>query len=78
MILPSKHVGTDRALLSIAAWLYSQLRRPTTISRLWDDLRKHWDERPLSYQWFVLAMDLLFVIGLIDIGSDGLIHRKQD
>jgi hypothetical protein len=76
MILPSKNIPTDRALLSVSAWLYAELTYPKSISRLWDDLRRKWSQRPLAYQWFLLALDLLFTIDLIELGSHGLLRRR--
>ena len=76
MILPSKNIPTDRALLSVSAWLYDELSLPKSISRLWDDLRKKWSQRPLAYQWFLLALDLLYTIDLIELRSDGLLWRR--
>lgn len=76
MILPSKNISTDRALLSVSAWLYGELTFPKSISRLWDDLRKKWAQRPLAYQWFLLALDLLFVIDLVELRHDGLLGRR--
>jgi hypothetical protein len=76
VILPSKHITTERALLSVAGWIFSRLNRPMSVSRLWDDLRDYWSERPLAYQWFVLSMDLLFLMGLVELRDDGLVWRK--
>jgi hypothetical protein len=77
MILPSKNIPTDRALLSVSAWLYAELTYPKSISRLWDDLRKRWANRPLAWQWFLLALDLLYLINAIELRSDGLIGRRS-
>ena len=39
MILPTKHVRADRALIGVGAELIDILREPMTVSRLWNELR---------------------------------------
>jgi hypothetical protein len=71
MILPTKHLPQERALLAVGADILRLLGEPKTVSRLWDELKK---ARPpqavssaLTYDWFVLAIDLLFAVKAIDI-----------
>ncbi len=40
MILPSKHLREDQALIAVGAELLSLLHEPKTVSRLWDELRR--------------------------------------
>ena len=80
MILPSKHLPQDRALLTIGAQILQRLDRPKTISGLWEELNHTDPMQPnslsrLSYDWFVLALDLLFTIDGITL-KDGLITRQ--
>ena len=80
MILPSKHLCQDRALLTVAARILQHLSRPKTISALWEQVpRQNTAERnaapPLRYDGFVLALDLLFLIGAIEL-QHGLLTRK--
>jgi hypothetical protein len=78
MILPTKHIRPERALLSVGGEVLGCLREPTTVSRLWDELRSRRAESsrtaPINYDWFVLALDLLYVIGAIDLDR-GLIRK---
>ncbi len=70
MILPTKHIPPDRALLGIGAEVLILLARPMTVSRLWDELRADRERTPgavIDYRWFVLTLDLLFMIGAIDM-----------
>ena len=79
MILPSKHLSQDRALLSVGARILQHLSQPMTISALWEDLPQNaagWnDAPPLRYDGFVLALDLLFLVGAIEL-QNGLLTRK--
>ncbi|MEI6166738.1 MAG: ABC-three component system middle component 6 [bacterium] len=79
MILPSKHLSQDRALLSIGARILHHLPQPKTMSALWEELPRRDIGRnivpPLRYDSFVLALDLLFLIGAIDL-QNGLLSRR--
>ena len=69
MILPTKRLGQDRSLLYIGAELLSLLSEPKTVSRLWQELQNarsaRFETASLTYDWFVLALDLLFLIHAI-------------
>jgi hypothetical protein len=79
VILPTKHLPSDRALLTVGARILALLNEPRTMSVLWDRMRLKRDLRdnrpPMSYDWFILALDLLFVMGAIDF-RDGLVRRS--
>jgi hypothetical protein len=78
MILPTKHVHPDRALIGVGAEVLEILKRPMTMSRLWDELRGrrsvHAPNAPIAYEWFVLSLDLLFTVGAVDFDR-GLMRR---
>ena len=80
MILPTKHIRPDRALLGIGADILAGLARPMTVSGLWDHLRLRRtasnSNAVLDYRWFVLALDLLHMIGAIDF-ERGVIRRAS-
>jgi hypothetical protein len=40
MILPTKHLREDQALIAVGAELLGLLDEPKTVSRLWDELRR--------------------------------------
>ena len=71
MILPTKHLPQERALLAVGAEILRLLDEPKTVSRLWDELKKARTSEPVSsaltYDWVVLAIDLLFAVKAIDI-----------
>ena len=78
MILPTKHLRPDRALLAVGADLLDCLGEPLTVSRLWDEIRTARGDRtvsaPISYDWFVLALDLLFIVKSVQFDR-GLIQK---
>ena len=79
MILPGKHLKPDRALLSIGGEILAVMGTHTTVSTLWDNVRALRAKRegisPLPFDWFLLALSLLFAIGAIDLDGDLLTKR---
>ncbi len=80
MILPSKHLPHDRALLTVGAHVLTFLAHPKTVSALWEELNSHdaglaAPSRRITYDWFLLALDLLYALGAIELES-GLVARR--
>lgn len=73
MILPSKHIPEDQALLGVGAVLIRHLERPQTVTSLWDKVR---DDRAVgTFERFVLALDLLYITGVVTL-SQGMFRRE--
>ncbi|MCG9078096.1 ABC-three component system middle component 6 [Laribacter hongkongensis] len=81
MILPSKHLPQDRALLTVGAHVLTFLVHPKTVSALWEELNRPDSSltaampRRITYDWFLLALDLLYALGTIELES-GLVTRR--
>lgn len=68
MILPTKGIAPDRALISVGACVLQLLSEPKTVSRLWKELVKSdTGQVSMTFDWFVLSLDLLFAIGIIEL-----------
>lgn len=81
MILPTKHLSQDRALLTVGARLLTHLTRPKTVSALWEEISHapnvaDGKRATLRYDAYVLALDLLFLIEAIKL-QNGLLYRTQ-
>ena len=80
MILPTKHIRPDRALLAVGADVLGCLREPMNVSRLWDEIRTARSDRevsaPINYDWFVLALDLLFIVKAVQFDR-GLVQKTM-
>jgi hypothetical protein len=80
MILPTKHLAQDRALLTIGAAILPKLKQPLTVSALWEQLSGEptfmTTAAPLRYDSFVLTLDLLYLIGAVQL-EDGLLSRTS-
>ena len=81
MILPSKHLPQDRALLTVGGHVLTFLARPKTVSALWEELNLQTQglgampPRRITYDWFVLALDLLYSLETIKL-ENGLVARR--
>jgi hypothetical protein len=78
MILPTKHLAQERALLTVGARILPRVVQPITVSALWEELSRGptstANPQSLRYDAFVLSIDLLFLMGAIQL-NDGLITR---
>jgi hypothetical protein len=72
MILPTKHIPQNEALLGVGATVLANLTGPKTVSSLWEDLRS--EPNVGTFERFVLASNLLYLIGAIEM-KDGLLFR---
>ena len=77
MILPTKHTRPERALLGVGAEVLEVLGRPMTVSALWDRVRERRAKSPIAYAWFVLALDLLYLIGAVEFRSGVLMRTAS-
>ena len=80
MILPTKHMPVDKALLSVGSKILKHLDRQKTISALWEETIVEYSNKQngnpeINYDWFVLALDFLYAIDTIEI-KNGLLCRR--
>lgn len=72
MILPTKHIAQNEALLGVGATILARLNSPRTVSSLWDELRS--EPNVGTFERFVLASNLLFLIGAIDMNDNFVVR----
>jgi hypothetical protein len=79
MILPTKGVPASKALITIGGELLEILGDSSlSMSGLWlqhSEFRRPSQSARISYDWFVLALDLLYSIGAVTLTDLGLIRR---
>ncbi|APU13274.1 MULTISPECIES: ABC-three component system middle component 6 [Actinoalloteichus] len=82
MILPTKGIAPDRALVTVGAQILRQLDAPLTVSQTWSRLREwraaNHHPAPISFGWFVLSLDVLFALGVVEFRDDLLTKRRVD
>jgi len=76
MILPTKGVGPSKALVSVGAGILRGLDEPKTVSRLWSDLcKENTGTLQITFDWFVLALDLLYALGVVEYVAGRVTRR---
>ena len=79
MLLPTKGVSADRALVTVGSDLLEALRTPRSVSSLWEHYKQHGLEAGASdhvtFDWYSLALASLFAINLIEWTPAGHLRR---
>ena len=75
MILPDKHVRLSSSFLGAGAALLELLGSRRTVSGLWTTARQRGEIR--TFERFTLALDMLYALGLVEFGQDGLLTRTE-
>jgi len=78
VILPTKGLDMDRALVAVGGEILRILDRPKTVSRIWEELgsRRSRVVEGISFDWFVLALDLLFLLEAVYLRNGRLTKAK--
>ena len=79
MLLPTKGIEPERALLTIGARILSLLESPATITGLWErfleSLKEDRVNFRISFDWFALAITMLFAINVVAWDENGRLVR---
>lgn len=82
MIMPTKGISPQRALLTVGAQVASVLDSPLTVSQAWLRLREWRQENdhaaPVPFEWFALSLDLLYALGVLQFDGELLSLRRVD
>ncbi|HBJ36156.1 MAG TPA: hypothetical protein DDZ51_15680 [Planctomycetaceae bacterium] len=78
MILPTKHLPTERSLIAIGADIVGLLDEPKSVSRLWLDFQQLNEQRNLrlTFDWFTLAISMLYAIDAVE-QTDHRLRRRE-
>ncbi len=80
MLMPTKHIKTENALVGVGAEVLSLLERDKTVSTLFRDVQK-WrrdnDLATIHFDWFLLSLDFLFSVGALRFESGVLKKLNQ-
>ncbi len=75
MIMPSKYLREDEALVGVSAALLSLVEKNGNLSVLWESAKKI--DSVGRFERFILALDLLFLMGLIDLHGNEIIRTQK-
>ena len=78
MILPTKHIRIAESLIGLGGYLIKLLNEPMTIDNLWFKYSKYNNKKFPAYHSFdniVLSLNLLFIMGIIEINDNGELYH---
>lgn len=80
MLMPTKHIKTENALIGIGAEVLELLERDKTVSTLFRELQNRRRDNDLAtvyFDWFLLSLDFLYSIGAVRFESGVLRKMNQ-
>ncbi|MQY30354.1 ABC-three component system middle component 6 [Nocardia aurantia] len=81
MLLPTKGVSPERALITVGSELLEELHAPMSVSALWERYRvrrrSSRTPRRITFDWFALALASLYAMKLIETSDDGYLRRAD-
>lgn len=81
MILPTKNLDQSRALIEVGGEILHLLTSPRTISNLWENFKVYRvsnRKSAITFDWFILALDFLYIIEAINYDSGKLTRADTD
>ncbi len=86
MLLPTKGLSTDRALLTVGAEVIAIMKqyrsnRHMSESEIWESYQMKNSQRTdaslVTFDWFALALTLLFALGIINYDEFGRLELTR-
>ena len=81
MLLPTKGIGAERALLTVGGGIVGLLESPATVSALWerftDRAKSTGSDAVITFDWFAYALSMLFTVGAVDWNKNGQLERRR-
>lgn len=74
MILPDKSISLSHSVLGMGSIILSELHIPQTVSSLWEKAQEHKEIK--TFEKFILTLDVLYMLGLIEF-TEGIIRRRK-
>lgn len=71
MIMPNKYIRENDALIGVGSVLLKHLSYERTLSDLWESVKE--TSSVGNFERFILGLDLLFVLGLVEIKNEKLV-----
>lgn len=69
--MPNKCLKEEDTLLGSSAVIFNNLNDKQTLSELWDKVKQ--EEAIYNFERFILSLDLLYLLGIIDFNENSLI-----
>jgi hypothetical protein len=79
MLLPTKGIAPQRALLTVGASIIALLNTPATVSGLWERYSQKAtasdDKGKVTFDWFAMALSMLFTVRAVAWNDAGQLVR---
>lgn len=72
MIMPSKYLREDEALIGVSAALLPLVENSGNLTALWESAKNI--DAIGSFERFILALDFLYLIGLVDSQNNTIVR----
>lgn len=72
MIMPSKYLREDEALIGISAALLPLVENNGNLAALWESAKKI--DAIGSFERFIFALDFLYLLGLVDLQNNKIVR----
>jgi len=80
MLLPTKGLSSERALLTVGSEILVHLGGPMSVSTLWETFNRRElasaQGTRVTFDWFSLALAALYALKLIDVTERGYLRRS--
>jgi len=81
MLLPSKAIPADQAVIAVGAQILTQLDDPGSVSAVWERLSS-WRtqnkmDSALPFWWYALTLDFLYTTGAIELHGGQLVKVRS-
>jgi len=68
MLMPNKYLSEEETLLGAGVTIIEKLSFKKSLSKLWDEIKD--DIRMYNFERFILTLDMLFILGLIELDEN--------
>lgn len=75
MIMPSKYLREDEALIGVSATLLPLIESNGNLTELWESAKKI--DAIGSFERFILALDFLYLLGLVDLHNNEIVRLQE-
>ncbi|EJL6259242.1 hypothetical protein SD340_003883 [Vibrio fluvialis] len=75
MIMPSKYLREEEALIGISAVLLPLVENNGNLTTLWESAKKI--KNIGSFERFILALDFLYLLGIIDLRNNKIVRIQE-
>ena len=72
MIMPTKYLKEDKAIIGVGGILLQSIDNRKNLSNLWEDTKK--DHTDITFERFILALDFLYLLGLIKVEHNDILR----